>query len=217
MYSPRSVSTGTMPFCLEEIVERDLLADHGLALGHRAGADATADVENQGAGVGGRRGIVHVAAGRRDFRLVGFEIEVEMGERVVLDVARGIAQRVELRQAVGGVAAALDEAGAGIAERALELRVGERLLHVLLEARRGDGVHLVETRAARRLADRRDVAHAGQHLGDVAHAHFSIQPLQLAGHVHEAAEVAGKQRVGAGRGDVVGLLGRRSRRKCPDT
>ena len=41
---------------------------------------------------------VHVAAGRRHALLVVLEIEVEVRERVVLDVARGIAQRLELGQ-----------------------------------------------------------------------------------------------------------------------
>ena len=47
-------------------------------------------------------GEMHVPARRRDLVLVGFEIEVEMGERVVLDVARGVAQGLEFRQPVRG-------------------------------------------------------------------------------------------------------------------
>ncbi len=44
--------------------------------------------------------------------------------------------------------------------------------------------------------------HVGQHLGDVAHPHRAAQALQLARHVEQAAEIAGQQRVGAGRGDI---------------
>ena len=43
-------------------------------------------------------------------RLVGLEIEVEMRQRVVLDVARAVAQRLELRQRVDRLRALVDEA-----------------------------------------------------------------------------------------------------------
>ena len=46
-----------------------------------------------------------------------------MRERVVLDVARGVAQRLELGQPLGGKPPAFDEAEP-LGERALELRVG---------------------------------------------------------------------------------------------
>ncbi len=54
MYSPRSVSTGVMPFAFEMIVEADLLGHHGFALGHRAGAERAADVENDAQRILGR-------------------------------------------------------------------------------------------------------------------------------------------------------------------
>ena len=47
---------------LEEIVERDLLGDHRLALGYRAGVGRPADVEHDGARLLGRLGPVHLAA-----------------------------------------------------------------------------------------------------------------------------------------------------------
>src|SRR5579885_3190237 len=40
----------------------------------------------------------------------------------------------------------------------------------------------------------------------MAHAHAPALALQLAGHVEEAAEIAGEERVGAGGGDIGGLL-----------
>ena len=54
---------------------------------------------------------MHLAAGLQHFRLVGFQVEVEVCERVVLDVARGVAQRLELRQPRDSGGAAGDEAG----------------------------------------------------------------------------------------------------------
>ena len=50
---------------LEEIVEPDLLGDHRLALGHRAGIGRAADVEHDAARLLRRLGPVHLAAGSR--------------------------------------------------------------------------------------------------------------------------------------------------------
>ena len=55
------------------------------------------------------------------------------------------------------------------------------------------------------LADRRIAELAGQHLGHVAHGDFAALAGQLARHVHQAAEVAGQQHVGAGRRDLLRL------------
>ena len=67
--------------------------------------------------------------------LVGFEIKIEMRERMILDVARGIAQRLEFRQFGRRERAALDEAGAQMVKRLLQRRVLQRLMRVLLELR----------------------------------------------------------------------------------
>ena len=83
---------------LEMLVEADLLGDHRLALGHGPRADPAADAEDEVAGVRRRLGVVHLAAGFPHLLLVGLEVEVEMGERVVLDVAGAVAQRLEFRQ-----------------------------------------------------------------------------------------------------------------------
>ena len=50
------------------------------------------------------------------------------------------------------------------------------------------------------------IGHAGQHLGDVAHGDRAALALELAGHVEQAAEIAGEQRVGAGGRDVGRLV-----------
>ena len=63
-YSPRSVSTGAMPFCFEEIVDRDLLADHRLALGDELRVRLAADLQHLRARLVRRHGVVHVAARR---------------------------------------------------------------------------------------------------------------------------------------------------------
>src|SRR3546814_9785618 len=55
------------------------------------------------------------------------------------------------------------------------------------------------------LADGGRIGHAGQHLGDMAHLYAAALALQLAGHVEQAAHVAGQQQPGAGGGDIGGL------------
>ena len=67
-----------------------------------------------------------VAARLDDLALVGFEIEIEMGERMVLDRAGAVAQRVEFRQPRHGVGAPADEV----------LRVRQRALQALVDAAR---------------------------------------------------------------------------------
>ncbi len=57
---------------------------------------------------------------------------------MILDVARGIAQRVEFRQPVGGLAATRGKIHLDEFQRLLQVGVGERVFRVLLEARRGD-------------------------------------------------------------------------------
>ena len=87
-----------------------------------------------------------------------------MGERVVLDVARRVAERLELGQRRRPPSARLSmKAGADVAERLLQMRVGERVPGVLLEARRGD----VHGALSRRSPIGGVVGHAGEHLGDV--------------------------------------------------
>ena len=120
------------------LVEADLLGDHRLALGDGLRADAAADVEDDVARVLGSLGEVHRAARPRYLLLVGLEIEVEMGERVVLDVARLLAQLLELRQRGRRLRALVDEIVADMVQRPLQLRVGERVPRVLLEVLGGD-------------------------------------------------------------------------------
>ncbi len=86
------------PRRLERVVEADLLGDHRLALGDALRAHRLAEVDDDLARFLGVLRIVDFAAARADLVLVGLEIEVEMGERVVLDRARAVAQRLELGQ-----------------------------------------------------------------------------------------------------------------------
>ena len=60
-----------------------------------------------------------------------------MGKRVVLDVARAVAQRLELGQPGRRRGAPLDEVDAHVAERLLQLRVAQGRVGILFELRRG--------------------------------------------------------------------------------
>jgi hypothetical protein len=107
-YSPRSVSIG-VTVGGEVRVEADFLRHHGLSLGDRLGAGLAADGEHDVARLLGGQRKMHFSAGRLHAPLVGLEIEVEVRKRVVLDVARGIAQRLEFGQALGRLAPARNE------------------------------------------------------------------------------------------------------------
>src|SRR5690606_31135731 len=110
-----------------------LLADHRLALGDGPRAGRAADVEDGRARLLGGRAPVHMAAIPDHFALELLEIEIEMRQRVVLDVARGIAQRFEFRQFSSGLGAPLDEIAPDMAECALQLRILERRFRMLGE------------------------------------------------------------------------------------
>ena len=94
----------------EMLVERDLLGHHRLRLGDGAGVHALAELGDDAPRVGGGRRPMDVAAQADDLALELLEIEIEMGQRVVLDVARAVAQRLELGQPFGRLPAPLGEA-----------------------------------------------------------------------------------------------------------
>ena len=81
---------------LESVVEADLFGDHRLALGDALRAHRLAEADDDLARFLGVLGVVHFAAALAHLALVGLEIEVEMGERMVLDRAGAVPQRVEL-------------------------------------------------------------------------------------------------------------------------
>jgi hypothetical protein len=118
----------------EELVDGDLLADHRLALGDGLRADEAADVENGRARVFGRAAPVDRAAILGHLGLEALEIEIKVRDRVVLDRARLVAQRVELGQLLDHRGAASDEARLRIGERGLQPLVDQGVAGILLEA-----------------------------------------------------------------------------------
>ena len=103
----------------EKFVEADFLGDHRLALGHRLRIHRAADIQHDAPRVFGGRGPVHHTARGHDIRFECLQVEVQVFQRMVLDVARLVAQRLELRQARGGGGAIGDEAGFHLAQRRL--------------------------------------------------------------------------------------------------
>ena len=89
-----------------------------------------ADIEDDGIGRLSRRGVMHLAARSQNLRLIGFEVKVEMRERMRFDIARRVAQSLEFRQARDGLGALDDEAVARVMQRVLQLRVSERAMRV---------------------------------------------------------------------------------------
>ena len=138
MYSPRSVSIGTMPCSARwslspissEIIDLPLVTVFAPTRRQMSRISR--------AGVVRRLGEVDFAALLRHALLVGFEIEVEMIERVVLERARLLAQRLEFGKRLGRLRALVDEVVTDVVQRPLKLRIGERVAGVFLEAVGGD-------------------------------------------------------------------------------
>ena len=199
MYSPRSVSTGVMPFASRIIVERDLLGDHRLALGHglgaRRGGRSPSTVSRASCGV---RHQCTWPPRADDLALERLEIEIEMLQHVVLDRRLPCSRSASNSGSRRSPGAALRGKPARIRPSAFcRLASAERVVRVLLEGVAG-GLH------------QRGSLRSGAPIGGVS----SVMPAstsatwrtrdrlaaarQLAGHVEQAAEIAGEQRVGAG-------------------
>src|SRR5476649_593676 len=125
---------------LEMLVERDLLGHHRLRLGDGACTHALAEIGDDASRIGGGRCPMNVAAQADHLALELLEVEIEIGERVVLDVARTVAQRLEFRQALGCLAPALGEADLEHGQRVLEVGIRQRAVDVALEVV-GGGFH----------------------------------------------------------------------------
>ncbi len=129
---------------LQELVDPDLLADHRLPLGDRVGARVAADLQHR---LPGRLRIatpVHVRA--VGLRLLGepLQVEVEVGEGMVLDVPGRPAELVELRHPLDGEAPLDRKTRLEPAQRLLQLDVVKGAMGVLDE-RVGGGVQGVSS------------------------------------------------------------------------
>ena len=114
-----------------------------------------------------------------------------------------LAQRLELGQALDRRARFARSPVSAMPSAFCSVRIGERRAGVRLEGG-WSAASLSAFFCARRSAAL--AGHAGEHLGDMADADRRPCALELAGHVEQAAEIAGEQRVGAGRRDIRGLV-----------
>jgi hypothetical protein len=119
-------------------VDRDLLGDHRLALGDGAGAGVAADLQDRRPRVLGRGAPMHLAPGPLHRGGVALQVEVEIGQGVVLDVPPDVAQPLELRQGGHGGGAPGEERALGGAERLLQPDIRHGAGGVLLEGGRCD-------------------------------------------------------------------------------
>ena len=128
-----------MPF--EMLVDGDLLADHRLSLGHGLCVRCPADRQNGFARFLGIGAPMHLAARFQHLCLVGFQVEIEVLQRMVLDIARGVPQLLELRQCGHRRGPPGDEAGTAARQGLLQAGVAQRRMGVLLESGGGRDVH----------------------------------------------------------------------------
>ena len=84
---------------------------------------------------------MHRAASRFHIGGIGFQIEIQIREGVVLDVAPDFAQLFEFRQARNRIATALQEGALGLAQSLLQPGIAHGAGGVFLELRRGDLNH----------------------------------------------------------------------------
>ncbi len=80
---------------------------------------------------------MHVAAGALHVGFKGFQVEIEIGQRVVLDVPPDVAQALELRQVGDGGGAPGHELRLAERQRLLQPGVGQGMVRVGLELGRG--------------------------------------------------------------------------------
>ena len=104
---------------LQRGVQRDLLRHHGFALGDGFRARLAAQANDDLARLRRIARPMDMAAGFENAALILFEIDVEMGQHMVLDFGAHVAQLVELGQRGTGLRPLDHEAGFHIAERAL--------------------------------------------------------------------------------------------------
>src|SRR4029079_9083580 len=130
-------------------VDGDLLADHRLALRHRPRTRLSAYVEHDRTCCLGIGRPVHEAAGSGDPLLKAGQIEIEIGENMVLDGTALIAQRLEFWQPRDRARAPHHGAVAHLRHRRLKIGVPQRAMRILLEGV-GGGLHLQVSPVLRR-------------------------------------------------------------------
>ncbi len=122
---------------LQMVVDPELFGDHRLALGHGLGPGVLADLQHGRARLVRRAAPMHRAARALHVGGIGLEVEVEVRDRVILDVPPDVPKLLELRQPPHGGGAALEEGPLGGGQRLLQAGIGHRPAGVFLELRRG--------------------------------------------------------------------------------
>ncbi len=84
---------------------------------------------------------MHLAAGGFHIGGIGFQIEIQIGEGMILDVASDLSQLFEFRQARNRIPPALQEGPLGLAQCLLQPGIANGAGGIFLELRRGDLNH----------------------------------------------------------------------------
>ena len=126
---------------LQMLVDADFLGDHALPLGHRAGPGLLADRQHRRTGIVGGGAPMQLPAGGGQPGLVSLQVEIQVGEGVVLDVAADIAQLLEFRQPGDRCGAPANERRTGIGQGFLQANIDQRVGGALLEGGTGDDMH----------------------------------------------------------------------------
>ena len=129
------------PMRFQMVIDPEFFGDHGFALGDGLGAGLAANLQHRRAGFIRRGTPMHRAASRFHIGGVCLQIEIQISQRVVLDVAPNVAQLLEFRQARHGIAAALQKGALGLAQSLLQPGIANGAGGVFLELRRGDLNH----------------------------------------------------------------------------
>ena len=134
------------PMRFQMVIDPELFGDHGLALGDGLGAGLAANLQHRRARFFRRGTPMHRAASGFHIGRVCLQVEIQISQRVVLDVAPDLSQLLEFRQASHGISAALQKSALGLAQSLLQPGIANGAGSVFLELRRGDlnhGGHLI--------------------------------------------------------------------------
>ena len=111
-------------------IEVDLLRDHAFALRHGFCAAPFANLQHGGIGLRRSAGKMDMTAAGANLGLIGLHIKVEMGQRVIFYVSRGISQVFKFGQAGGSLGTFIDKAGTHILQGFLQLPIAQGFMGI---------------------------------------------------------------------------------------
>ena len=111
----------------KHLIQPDLLGDHGLTFDNETRIRLLTDSTDNRAGLRGGSRPMDVPTVLYRLPFVSFKVQIQMTEHMVFDIASCIAQRIELGQTRGSLAAGSGESAPCPAHSLSEHRVSQRL------------------------------------------------------------------------------------------